>query len=235
MRSTWIVALVAASGLALTAVALDNHQPTKEHTVGGKPAATAPAKTGGPTAEARQYGGVKIGQAAPDFTLPSLNGENVKFSEYAKGSITVVEWFNPECPFVVKHHEKNPTFKNLFKTYNAKGVKFLAINSGAPGKQGNGVEKNKKAAAAWTIGYPILVDEAGEVGQLYGAKTTPHMFIVDKTGKIIYAGAIDNNNSAEKAGDVNYVAKALDEVLAGKPVSESETKPYGCSVKYKSN
>ncbi len=233
MAKTWIIAVVAASGTALGAFALDPKDPPVAPKHGDKTSHTDKKNEAGPRAEARQYGGVKAGQQAPDFTLPDLNGQSVKFSDYAKGSVTVIEWFNPQCPFIVKHHEKNPTLQNLTKNYVTKGVKFLAINSGAPGKEGHGIDKNKKAAAEWKIGYPILVDETGEVGQMYGAKTTPHMFVIDKTGKVVYAGAIDNNTSADKAGDVNYVAKALDEVLAGKAVSEPETKPYGCSVKYK--
>lgn len=237
MTKTWMIALAAVSSLGLAAVALDQPKetPVPSKNPQAQPAKQETGKKDKPGAVARQMTGVRAGDSAPDFTLPDLRGQQVNFAQFSKDSITVVEWFNPECPFVVKHHEKNPTFQNLVKEFSGKGIKFIAINSGAPGKQGHGVEKNVKAATEWKIGYPILVDESGEVGMLYGAKTTPHMFIVDKSGKVVYAGAIDNNNSAQTAGDKNFVRQALTEILAGKAVSEPETKPYGCSVKYKSN
>lgn len=175
--------------------------------------------------------GAKVGEAAPDFTLTDLSGKTVKLSDY-KGKVVVLEWFNPGCPYVKKHHEKNTTFQDLAKDFIPKGVQFLAINSGAAGKEGAGREVNIEAAKKWKIGYPILLDEKGETGRKYGAKTTPHMFVINAEGKLVYAGAIDNNTDATKAGDVNYVRKALEEVLAGKPVTTAETKSYGCSVKY---
>lgn len=196
----------------------------------GKPAApAAPAQPAAPAAKAAP------GSVAPDFTLTDLDGRKIKLSELVKAAGTkavVIEWFNPECPFVVKHHQKNPTFANLTKEFGDKGVTFIAINSGASGKQGYGKDKNIAAKKDFKMTYPVLLDESGDVGRLYGAKTTPHMFIVTPDGKIAYNGAIDNNRSAGQAGDVNYVAKALREILAGKPVSEAQTQPYGCSVKY---
>jgi peroxiredoxin len=173
----------------------------------------------------------KVGEAAPAFTLKDLDGKAHNLSDF-RGKTVVLEWFNPECPFVVKHHKTNKTFAELYENYQSKDVVFLAINSGAAGKQGNGVELNKKMKDEWKIQYPILVDEDGKVGRAFGAKTTPHMFVIDKDGKLVYAGAIDNNRDRSKAGDKNYVKNALDAVLAGKPVEESSTQPYGCSVKY---
>jgi phosphatidylserine decarboxylase len=114
----------------------------------------------------------------------------------------------------------------------ANGVLWIAVNSGAPGKQGAGKEVNAKAKTDWKIENPILLDEAGTAGKAYGARTTPHMFIV-KDGKVVYAGAIDNNSSSKTKGEKNYVIQALGEIKEGKAVSEADTRPYGCSVKYK--
>ncbi|MCE2966743.1 MAG: thioredoxin family protein [Phycisphaerales bacterium] len=185
--------------------------------------------------EKPKAGGIKPGDMAPDFSLTDTEGKTYRLADVLKADGTkavVIEWFNPECPFVVKHHSKNPTFANLHKEFSGKGVTFMAINSGAPGKQGHGKELNQKMRTEWKIQYPVLIDEDGKVGRAYGARTTPHMFIVTPDGKVAYAGAIDNNRSADKAGDVNYVSKALNEVLAGQTVSEASTNPYGCSVKY---
>ena len=112
---------------------------------------------------------------------------------------------------------------------------WLAINSGAEGNQGAGVERNKQAKADWKLEHPILIDDAGEVGHRYGAKTTPHMFVIDSSGDLRYMGAIDNDQRGNMSGDeyVNYVGQALDQILAHESVSVSETKSYGCSVKYR--
>mgnify|MGYP001386739757 CR=1 FL=1 len=173
----------------------------------------------------------KVGEKAPTFTLTDTDGNTISLADY-EGKVVVLEWFNPGCPFVVKHHEKNKTMDELSKEFAEKDVVWLAINSGAPGKQGHGLELNKKMKEQWAISYPVLLDESGDVGRLYGAKTTPHMYIIDTTGTLVYAGGIDNNPSATTLGDVNYVRQALNEVLAGTAVSTPETKPYGCSVKY---
>lgn len=173
----------------------------------------------------------KVGEKAPNFALTDTEGKTVNLSDY-EGKVVVLEWFNPGCPFVVKHHEKFTTMTDLASEFVAKDVVWLAINSGAPGKEGHGLELNKQKKADWHINYPILIDESGEVGKMYGAKTTPHMYVIDKDGTLKYAGAIDNNPSATKLGDVNYVRQALNEVLAGETVTTPETRPYGCSVKY---
>lgn len=172
-----------------------------------------------------------VGSTAPAFTLTDTDGKSHALADL-KGKIVVIEWFNPECPFIVKHHKVNTTFNNLFSEYNSKGVVFLAINSSAKGKQGNGKDLNAKMKTEYKMEYPILIDEDGAVGTAYGAKTTPHVFIIGTDGKIAYNGAIDNSTDVKKAGDKNYAKMALDEMLAGKPVSTTETKPYGCSVKY---
>jgi peroxiredoxin len=171
----------------------------------------------------------QIGKAAPDFSLQDQNGKTVKLSDY-KGKIVVLEWFNQGCPYVVRHY-KAKTMTSTADKYKGQDVVWLAINTTA----GKSAEDNKTSAEAWSISYPILSDTSSAVAQQYGAKTTPHMFVIDKEGKLIYNGAIDDDSSADGTkGDkaTNYVAKALDEVLAGKPVSTPETKPYGCGVKY---
>lgn len=192
----------------------------------------APA-LGEPSTEA-QPKTATIGKAAPDFTLQDAEGKTHKLSDYtAQGKTVVLEWFNPKCPFVVRHHETKSTFKDLYNDYKDKDVVFLAINSSNrdSGVYGYDAEYAKK----WDIKYPILIDESGEVGRNYGAKTTPHMYVIDTNGDLRYMGAIDNDQRGNLSADeyVNYVAQALDQVLAGESVSTAETQSYGCSVKYR--
>jgi peroxiredoxin len=177
----------------------------------------------------------KIDETAPDFTLTDSRNQTVSLSDY-KGKLVVLEWTNHECPFVRKHYESG-NMQKLQRDYTAKDVVWLSIISSAPGKQGHvtgdqAEELNKSRKAAPTA---ILLDPTGKVGQSYGAKTTPHMYIVDKEGVLRYAGGIDNTKSTDQA-DIktarNYVAQSLDELLAGKAVSEPSTAPYGCGVKY---
>ncbi|MDX2116136.1 MAG: redoxin domain-containing protein [Planctomycetota bacterium] len=174
----------------------------------------------------------KIDSAAPDFTLTDTDGKQHKLSDYtAQGKVVVLEWFNSGCPYVKRHYDKYTTMRDTAAKHGDKVV-WLAINSGAPGKEGHG--KDAQARTDWKIAYPVLLDESGQVGKLYGAKTTPHMFVIDPKGILVYAGAIDNDPKDAQPADkkTNYVAQALDEVIAGKPVSTKETKAYGCSVKY---
>ena len=174
--------------------------------------------------------GVRVGDPAPAFTLTDTAGDEVSLSDYL-GKVVVLEWLNPDCPFVQRHY-KAGTMKNLAAKYGAQGVVWLTINST---KYMDGAA-NAKFRAANDLPYPILVDQAGQVGHLYGAMTTPHMYVVDGGGRLVYMGAIDDDPRGNKDGPVtNYVAAALDEVVAGKAVTTAETKPYGCSVKYKEN
>jgi peroxiredoxin len=177
--------------------------------------------------------GGEVGSMAPAFELKDTDGNTVKLSDF-KGKVVVIEWFNPECPFIVKHHKTFTTFNTLHDDYKSRDVVFLAINSSAKDKQGYGLDLNKTKKTEYKMSYPILLDESGQTGKAYGAKTTPHVFVIDTEGKIAYNGAIDNNDNPNKAGDKNYVKMALDEVLAKKPVTTSSTKPYGCGVKYAS-
>jgi peroxiredoxin len=173
----------------------------------------------------------KVGEKAPSFELKDTDGKTVKLEDF-KGKIVVLEWFNPDCPFIVKHHEKNKTMVNTYGQFKDKGVVWLAINSSAAGKEGNGLQKNAEAKKNWNLPFPILLDESGKVGKAYGAKNTPHMFIINKDGVLAYNGAIDDNNSPETAGKTNYVEKALNQLVKGETVTTAETKPYGCNVKY---
>jgi peroxiredoxin len=164
---------------------------------------------------------------APGFTLMDQKGNPVKLSDFA-GKVVVLEWTNTECPFVQRHY-KAGTMATLAKSFAPRGVVWLAINSSYFMNQ----EKNAAWVEKQQIAYPVLDDHEGKVGHAYGAKTSPHMFIIDAKGNIVYQGAIDNDPTGEKKETaVNYVAQALDEVLAGKPVAVPETRSYGCSVKY---
>lgn len=174
----------------------------------------------------------EVGKPAPDFTLKDLNGQEHTLSDH-RGKTVILEWFNPGCPFIVHTHAEDGSIRTLAQSTQAEGVVWLAINSGAPGKQGHGVEINAQAARDWEISYPILVDESGEVGKTYGAIATPHMYIIDGDGVLRYDGAIDNAPLGKVEGTfVNYVAKALDDLKAGREVATPRTKAYGCSVKY---
>jgi peroxiredoxin len=172
----------------------------------------------------------ELGKPAPDFELTCQGGMTHKLSDL-KGKIVVLEWFNEQCPFVVKFYREGH-MNQLAKTYQDKGVVWLAVNSSHFATK----ESNAKIAGEWKIAHPILDDAAGVAGDLYEAKTTPHMYIINAEGVLVYRGAIDNKRSSDTAdikGATNYVTKALDELLAGQSVSEPETRPYGCSVKYK--
>ena len=178
-----------------------------------------------------------VGQKAPDFTLTDTTGKAVRLSDY-KGKHVVLEWNNPGCPFVRKHYD-SANMQALQKEAVAKGVVWLAINSTetasgdylSPQQLGRWMVAQKAAPTA------TLMDEDGIVGKAYGARTTPHMYMVAPDGTLIYAGGIDSIPSA-RADDIktatNYVRQGLNEALAGKPLSQATTRPYGCSVKYKS-
>lgn len=176
----------------------------------------------------------ELGKPAPAFELKDINGKTVKLADY-RGKTVVLEWFNPGCPFVKYAHGEGP-LKDSAKRPGADraDVVWLAINSSAAGKQGHGVELNKQATTEWKMSYPLLIDEKGDVGRMYGAKTTPHMYIIDAKGNLAYRGALDNAPLGRPADKqtVNYVHAALTDLAAGKPVRTAETQAYGCSVKY---
>ena len=200
---------------------------------GDKPAGTKPS------AKAEEFkptgAAANIGKPAPDFKLKDTDGKEVSLASF-KGKTVVLEWFNPECPFVKKSHGKGSLAGYAPKVVE-KGAVWLAINSGAAGKQGAGVDKSKEGATALGVKNPILIDESGEVGKLYGATNTPHMFVIDPNGVLVYAGAIDNSPDAEGESPeggtlVNYVNDAIAAIDEKRPVKVASTKAYGCSVKY---
>jgi peroxiredoxin len=180
----------------------------------------------------------EVGKPAPNFTLPDTNGKTRSLSDF-KGKFVVLEWYQPDCPFVGKHY-KSGNMQSLQKEYTAKGVIWLSIDSSAPGEQGNYPAQtlNQIASKDGSARTALLLDPDGKVGRLYGAKTTPDMYIIDRNGTLVYEGAIDNKRSTDLAdvkSATNYVKTALDAVMTGQPVPTTATRPYGCSVKYASN
>ena len=183
-------------------------------------------------ADEKKSGAAKPGEQAPAFSLQDVNGKTVSLSDFA-GKIVVLEWVNPECPYVQRHYNLK-TMTTLADKNKDKGVVWLGVatcDTANPSKLKNFAEKDN-------IEYPILLDADGAVGKAYGAKKTPHMFIIDKDGKLAYAGGIDNQpiddpKAPLKEGTINYVEKALGELQSGTSVSNPETAAYGCSVKYK--
>ncbi|MEA3148946.1 MAG: hypothetical protein QOI53_4622 [Verrucomicrobiota bacterium] len=179
----------------------------------------------------------EVGKAAPNFSLPDTNGKTHSLADL-KGKYVVLEWYQPDCPFVRKHY-RSGNMQALQKEYTAKGVTWLSIDSSAPGEEGNypASKLNEISAQDSAARTALLLDPSGEVGRLYGAKTTPDMYVIDPSGILVYKGAIDNKRSTDLA-DVktatNYVKVALEAVMAGKTVATTATQPYGCSVKYAS-
>lgn len=178
---------------------------------------------------------VVVGQAAPDFTATDTNGVEHTLSSF-KGKNVVLEWSNHDCPFVIKHYEPG-NMQKIQKQATDDGAVWITIVSSAEGKQGavtaeeaNAIMKEKGAMATAKI-----LDPSGEIGKLYGAKTTPHMFVINKEGNVAYAGAIDSDSSFKQSsieGATNYVTEALTALNASEEVKVASTKPYGCSVKY---
>jgi hypothetical protein len=178
----------------------------------------------------------EVGQTAPDFTLTDINGQTHTLSSF-RGKVVVLEWVNQECPFVVKHYDKSGNMPATQKLAREQGVIWLAINSGHPGAQGD-FDKGKveawmqKTGAAPTAYFR---DQTGKVGKLYDARTTPHMFVINTDGVLVYAGGIDDIRSANPndiAKATNYVKAALADLQAGREVQTKRSQPYGCSVKY---
>jgi peroxiredoxin len=177
-----------------------------------------------------------VGSNAPDFSLTDSKGNTQSVSQY-KGKYVVLEWFNPGCPFVQKHYGSG-NMQKLQQEFTGKGVVWLTIDSSAPGLEGylTAEQANAKMAEWKTRQTALVLDPDGKAGRSYGAKNTPHMFVINPEGKIVYEGAIDSKatpNPSDIANSTNYVKVALDESLSGKAVTNANTKPYGCSVKYK--
>jgi peroxiredoxin len=177
----------------------------------------------------------KVGAPAPMFSAMDTKGEIVSLDQY-KGKYVVLEWHNKDCPYVKKHYESG-NMQKLQKEWTAKGVVWLTVISSAKGKQGSGdgaaADLDMKNSNATPTA--VVLDQDGKVGHAYGAQTTPHMFVIDPHGNLIYNGAIDNKATTEQSDiptSTNYVSLALNESMAGKPLSHATSKPYGCGVKY---
>ena len=177
----------------------------------------------------------RVGEAAPDFSLTDAAGQTRSLSEF-RDRWVVLEWVNPDCPFVRKHYDSR-NMQDLQQAYTTKDVVWLSINSSAPGKQGHltpelGQQFLDERGARPTA---LLLDADGRVGRLYGAKTTPHIFIVNPDGVLVYMGAIDDRRSVDPTDAAtahNYVRATLDAGMGDQPIAVSATEPYGCSVKY---
>ena len=179
---------------------------------------------------------VKVGDPAPGFTAVDSNGKQQSLAEY-KGKYVVLEWHNQGCPYTRKHYESGK-MQRLQKEWIAKGVVWLTVISSAPGTQGfvTPTQENEYLKTMKADPTAVIMDPGGSLGHLYSAKTTPHMFVIDPKGTLIYNGAIDDHPTTDEsdiASSKNYVSLALTEAMSGKPVTDPATRPYGCSVKYK--
>jgi len=177
----------------------------------------------------------KVGAAAPNFSLPDSKGKTHSLGDF-KGKFVVLEWFNPGCPFVQKHYESD-NMQKLQQQFTDKNVVWLTIDSAAPGKEGYLTPSDaEQRLAQWKMhSTAFLLDPDGRVGHEYAATNTPHMYVIDPSGKLIYSGAIDSKptyNPADIPSSTNYVKAALEEAMAGKPVSTPTSRAYGCSIKY---
>lgn len=175
------------------------------------------------------------GQPAPAFDVKDANGKSQTLAGL-KGKWVVLEWTNKDCPYVKKHYSSK-NMQGLQKSYTGKGVTWFTVISSKKGEQGNlaPADALKVAKENGSSSTAVLIDESGAMGKAYGAKTTPHMFVINPEGTVVYAGGIDDNDSANPAviaKSKNYVSAALDAAMTGKPVETASARPYGCSVKY---
>jgi peroxiredoxin len=178
---------------------------------------------------------VKVGDLAPNFTGTDSNGKSQTLSAY-QGKYVVLEWSNRDCPYTRKHYSSG-NMQSLQKMWTAKGIVWLTILSSAPGQEGyvTASEENAQIAKVHAAPTAAILDPKGTIGHDYEAKTTPHMFVIDPSGKVIYAGAIDDHPTTDSADiriSKNYVSETLTEAMAGGAVATSSTRPYGCAVKY---
>lgn len=227
MVSRIVIGLAAVGAAAAVVVALNNN-----------------SQYGGGQAGETQSEGMRsapavatVGQPAPNFTLPSVAGEQKSLEDF-RGNIVVLEWINHECPFVVKFYSVGQ-MQRWQEEWAEEGVIWLSINSGAPGKQGhfNAADGLRLSQEKGSKAYAVLLDTAGDVGRTYDAKTTPHMYVIDADGVLRYEGAIDNKPSGNPAAinepdTVNYVEAAIRAIMEDREVEVTNTRPYGCTVKY---
>ena len=183
------------------------------------------------------FADVGIGKPAPSFSLPDTHGKRVSLADF-KGKFVVLEWYQPDCPFVGKQY-KSGNMQKLQKQYTSEGVVWLSIDSSAPGEEGNypADKLDEIAARDGAARTALLLDPEGKVGHIYGAKTTPDMYVINPEGILVYEGAIDSTPSTDLAdvkSATNFVKIALDQAQSGQPVTRAATRPYGCAVKYTS-
>jgi peroxiredoxin len=176
-----------------------------------------------------------VGSAAPAFTATDSHGQSHSLDQY-RGKYVVLEWHNQGCPYTKKHYDSG-NMQSLQKAWTAKGVAWFTVISSAPGEQGYVTDSQENSYLAQMHADPtaVLMDAGGKLGHLYGARTTPEMYVIDPNGKLIYEGAIDDRPTPDISdikGADNYLNDALTAAMAGKPVIKSYTRPYGCSVKY---
>lgn len=203
--------------------------------VGAAPPAEGAASKAAPTR-------AELKKPAPDFSLRDTEGRELKLSSL-RGRVVVLEWFNPDCPFIKHAHSKGP-LKDMAKHYQGDKLVWLSINSSAPGKQGHGADRNRRAQVEYAMPNRVLLDESGAVGRSYAAEKTPHVYVIDARGVLVYRGGLDNApmgvvdderpraKAPEKGTLEPYLENALHEVLEGHPVRLPETPAYGCTVKY---
>lgn len=194
---------------------------------GGALAYLTPETSAAPESPSKK---AELGQPAPDFKLKDVYGKSYSLKDF-KGRIVVLEWFNIECPVIVRV-DKQRIPQNTLAKYAKEGVVWLAIDSTAGGMD---PEKNRIYAAEHGLSFPILHDTDHKVARMYDAKTTPHMYVIDKKGKLVYNGAIDDDPQGRSEEATNYVAEAIEALLKGTDVDTPRTNPYGCSVKYPSS
>jgi len=222
-----VVLLVAACGSS-----------TKSDVAPEQPKPAASLEPAAPPAESKEApvaadASAAVGKPAPEFKLYDVSGAQHELSQY-RGKTVVLEWFNPECPFVKFAHTEGP-LEDMAKRQTEGGIVWLAINSGGPGKQGHGAPANEAGAKTYGMAHPILLDETGAVGRAYGAEKTPHVYLIDAQGTLVYRGAIDNAPFGEVDGGgayVNHLEVAIAALGAGTTVQPAETPAYGCTVKY---
>jgi len=197
-------------------------------------AATTPETPQAPTAPVKPASVLTVGKPAPDFTLTDTNGTKHKLSEYTKaGKVVVLEWFNPQCPVVLKYRSKSSYMEDTIASFAGKKVVWLAIDSSAPEKEGGDPAVIKQFITDHKVDVPVLIDSNGKVGHTYGAVCTPHMFVISPKGNLVYQGAPNSGTPADPTptGD-NLVQAAVTAALAGKAPAVTQSKPFGCSVKY---
>ncbi len=175
-----------------------------------------------------------VGERAPAFSLPAVDGTTHSLEDY-RGKIVVLEWYNPDCPFVRQAHGTDGALRSRAARATADGIVWLAVNSSAPGTQGHGLARNQASLSEYDLAHPILLDEAGTVGHVYGATNTPHLFVVAPDGTLAYAGALDNlpyGEQRERGSTRHYLDEALTALREGRIVATPQTRAWDCTVKY---